>query len=211
MTAFIFINGDLSNTSTLPSFIKSEDTIICADGGTEHAVNLGIVPDVVIGDMDSISTKTKEKLSSGKTEWISYPKEKDFTDSELAIKYAIDRKFEEIIIVGILGNRLDHFLANIFHIAELTKNHRNIRIIEGNQHIYFVYEKITLQGKKNDQLSLISMHTDCIGITTENLEYKLQNETLPLGSTRGISNVFTEENISVHIKKGILIAIHSHQ
>ncbi len=207
--AFIFINGNLSNTSTLLSFIKSEDAIICADGGTEHAVNLKLIPHMVIGDMDSISDETKNKLSSEKTEWITFPREKDFTDSELAIKYTIDRKFDEIIIVGLLGNRLDHFLANIFHIAELTKNHRNIKIIEENQHIYFVYEKIIIEGKKNNQLSLIPMHEDCEGIETQGLQYQLKNETLPLGSTRGISNVFDEENISISIKKGLLIAIHT--
>lgn len=209
--AIIFVNGNLAHLQDIKASLQETDTVICADGGANHALACGINPEVVIGDLDSISPEVKTILEERATTIISYPKEKDFTDSELAIQYAIDHHAQEIVIVGLLGDRLDHFLANILHIAHLTKTIQNITMIEGKQTISVIHKTKKFDGKAGDTLSLIPLGTDCTGITTHHLYYQLNNEHLPFGSTRGISNVFTHAQATVTLKRGILLAIHTRE
>ena len=139
--AIIFINGNLSDFSHIQKFISPEDLIICADGGANYAIQNNIIPHVVIGDLDSISPEAQENLRSKDTTFIPYPKEKDFTDSELALEYALEQSVEQIIVVGIMGDRFDHLFANIMHFAQLSKNSQSLKdllIINGNQEISII-------------------------------------------------------------------------
>lgn len=210
--AIIFLNGNLSDFSKLKKYIDKNDEIICADGGANFAVKYGIIPHVVIGDLDSIENDIKKNLEAKPVTFISYPKDKDYTDSELAIQYALEKNYTEVIITGLLGDRLDHFMANIMYISSLQRSKENsstISIINGNQILSIINKTITFSGNIGDNLSLIPLHDEVRGITTQNLQYSLQNETLPLGSTRGISNVFIEETVKVELKKGTLLTVHT--
>lgn len=210
--AIIFINGNLSNFSYINNYIYPEDIIICADGGANYAMQHKIIPDVIIGDLDSISPDVQQYLQSRKTLFIPYPKEKDFTDTELALQYALKQSIDQIIIVGIMGDRFDHLFANIMHIAHIAKNSqpaKEILIMNGNQEIFIINKQKNIVGKKNDLLSLIPLRDNCKKITTKGLKYQLDTEDLPLGSTRGISNVFMQEDVSIYISDGSLLAIHT--
>lgn len=204
----IIINGELSDISKLRTYISPADVVIAADGGANIAVKANIIPHVVIGDLDSITPETKDFLTQNNTSFIPYPPEKDFTDSELAIQYAIEQSYDELIICGILGDRLDHMLANVFHIAQIAQK-TPLTILNGNQEVTVFTGSKTIKGVTNDTLSLIPLSQDCKGITTSGLYYKLSNENLPLGSTRGISNVFTENEAKVTCNEGTLLAIHT--
>lgn len=205
--AAIFLHGNLTTISTVQDYVDSNTLVICADGGAEHAVAASLTPDVIIGDLDSISLSLKTKFEKSSTTFIKYPREKNFTDAELAIHYAIEQEAIVIYIFGLLGDRLDHMLANILFLSQLIHK-SSITIIEGDQKISFIQDKQTFHGKKGDELSLIPLKEDCEGITTNGLYYPLDNDTLHYGSTRGISNVMTQETASVEVKKGVLIAIH---
>src|SRR5690242_11093954 len=99
--AIIFLNGDLSNLSQAKSYINEADYIICADGGTRHALELNLKPNVIIGDFDSLSSELQKNLSGDYIEWVRYNTEKDQTDSELAIEFAIEKRFKTIILFGV--------------------------------------------------------------------------------------------------------------
>ncbi len=205
-TAHIVMNGNLSKgISGLRR--KKNDLIICADGGASYAKKQHIIPDVIIGDCDSISREIKSYFEKKNVQFIKYPQEKDYTDAELAIDYALKNIASELVIYGLFGDRIDHMLSNIFHISTLAKK-IPCRFIEGNTEMQFIHSSAVIKGKNGDELSLIPLKGDCHGVTTEGLYYSLKNETLPFGTTRGISNVFIGLQGEVTLKEGVLFAVH---
>jgi len=147
---------------------------------------------------------------SAPTKIIKYPRKKDKTDFELAIDLSLERKFKEIIIFGIFGDRIDHFLANIFLLAKVQTINKSIKIkiIEGEKEIYILNKEITINGKIGDEVSIIPVSDKLNGVTTNGLEYRLKNEVLMFGSTKGISNVQTIGSAKIKVKKGIAIIIY---
>jgi thiamine pyrophosphokinase len=207
--ALIFLNGDLSNVQRAKTYLKNTDLIIAADGGAEFVLKLGMIPHVIIGDNDSLSKKTQSQLANQPIEWITFPKEKDATDSELALQHAIENDFKEILLFGVLGTRSDHFLTNIFALTNHAKKGITLKIIEGNQEMQVIHDAIILRGKVGDLVSLIPITGDARGVSTQNLQYPLTNETLFFGSSRGISNVMTDRTAKVNLSKGLLLVIQS--
>jgi thiamine pyrophosphokinase len=207
--AIIFYNGDLSNLQKAKQYINSTDFIVCADGGANHATKLGIKPDVIIGDFDSLPEIEQKKFAKQKVQFITFEREKDETDSELAIQFAIKKGFKTILIFGLFGSRIDHMLTNIFSLDFVSSINVNVTMIEGNQEIRVIKNKIKLYGKKNDLVSLIPLKGDAKQVTTKNLQYPLKNETLKFGYSRGISNVFTKATAEISLREGSLLVIHS--
>jgi len=200
--AVIFVNGNLSDVSQAKKIIKKEDFLIAVDGGVNYIKKLGLKPKIIIGDMDSIKPELLKKYKS-----IKYPRKKDKTDFELAVDYCLENKFKEIIIFGILGDRIDHLLANIFLITKIqTQNPKiKIKILEGKKEIYILNKEITIKGKIGDEVSIIPVSEKLEGVTTEGLYYRLIDNTLSFGSTRGVSNVMNKKIVKITIKKGVAL------
>lgn len=207
--AVIFLHGDKPSKKVVTENVKKSDRIICADGGTMHAVSCGLKPDVYVGDLDSISPALYKKSKKEKIEWHIYDKEKNYTDSELAIEYAIKKGFRKILIFGLFGSRLDHMIANLSLFAEKIIEGVQIKAIVEEQHIYFCNYKLVLSGKIGDYLSLLPLKDDVKGVTTKGLKWRLYNDTLYFGKTLGISNEFIEKKVEVQVSKGILMVIHT--
>lgn len=207
MKAVIFANGTIDNSD---SAISGNDLIIAADGGTQHCLSLGITPDVVIGDLDSLTTDNINELQIADVEIIRYPAKKDQTDLELALKLAIDRGADEIVVFGAMGGRWDMSIANILLPAEQNLSNATIRIIDGHHEIMLLRagKEMIFHGKKGDIFSLIPLGRDALGITTIGLEYPLKDDLLRLGSSRGISNLFIENSATVSLKQGLLLCVH---
>lgn len=208
--AIIFLHGDKADVSRVKKHIDTNTLLIGCDGGTQYAIDLGFVPNIVIGDMDSIPTKLKKELKSKKIKFVTYPAKKDNTDAELALLYAIKRGCKEIILTGILGTRIDHLLATIHMLGNPKFKNINLSIIEGNQDLYLVRNYIKLTGKKGDLVSLLPLNGDVEGITTKDLAYSLQGEALRGYETMGVSNVLTENKAEISLKTGTLLVIHQH-
>lgn len=208
--AVIFVNGNLSDIGQAKNIIEKEDCLIATDGAARHIIKLGLVPNVIIGDMDSISPNLLEQSHLSPTILIKYPIKKDKTDFELAVDYCLENKFEEIIIFGVLGDRIDHLIANILLITKIQSEKRStkIKIIENKKETYVLNEKIEISGQIGDELSIIPISSKLEGVVTRGLEYRLDNETLSLGSTRGISNIFNSSLITIEVKKGVALVIH---
>jgi len=209
MQYVIFTGGDFSTSSLSQKAIKDADVIIAADGGANAALSLSLYPTIIIGDMDSITNATKEILQKRNTEFITSSSEKDETDTELAINYAIEKKATGITILGgITGDRLDHIIANILL---MTRYGSIIRFITGEQTSWVTTGRATqrIEGKEGDLLSLIPLRGDIENVTTTNLYYSLKNEKLIFGRPRGVSNVFTKNSVSVSFESGILLFVHT--
>ncbi len=200
MKALIIGSGNF--TKRVFSLLGDEFFAICADGGYDYAKKHNITPDIVIGDMDSV----KEKIT-GKT--LIFPKEKNETDSEIAINYAIENGYTELILTGFTGSRLDHTLNNIFLLKTTYEKGAKAVIIDDDNEIYYLDGKLTLNGNKGEFFSIIPFEGDVFGVTVENVKYPLKNETLHFGESRGISNEFLGEKCTITIQEGKAIVIKS--
>ena len=198
----VFAGGD-SPSSQAVRLIPGEAYVIAADSGLDHAHRLGFKADLLVGDLDSVSLNAAD-LHGG--EVARYSEDKDCTDLELAMQAAIP-KADLIIVVGGHGGRLDHLLAN----AELLADHRwsAARIIwaAGEDLATVVRHRTTLYGRSGDLVSLIPLGGHAIGVTTEGLRWSLENATLAAGSTRGVSNRFTETKAHISVVQGVLLAV----
>lgn len=186
------------------NFFSKDDYIICADRGLKNAEYLGITPDLIVGDMDSYDGNTG-KFSCAT---VSFPREKDKTDTELAIEFARDVSPDEIIIIGALGKRFDHALGNIHLLCKGFTTGIPVVIIDSHQRIDLVWKNLYVDsGKAGDVISLIPFSSEVTGIVTSGLKYPLENETLYAGETRGISNEILQIPFSIAVKSGLLLVI----
>lgn len=202
----VFLHGNPPKADFVKQHMKEDDVIICADGGTGYAFNLGLKPHIVIGDFDSLSKKFKARLVKENIPMQTFPREKDETDSELVLRYVVEQGFTDIIIFGWMGSRLDHALANLFLFGNVKKNIQ-VRIVELDQVLYLVHSLLKLNGKKGELVSLLPLNGDVSGVSTKGLKWALKNETLHYGKTRGISNEFVGKTAEIRVKKGMLLVI----
>jgi len=140
----IFLNGVIEDYNYIKNKIIDEDFIISVDGGIRHIKELELYPDLILGDFDS--SVFSEALEYKKAEIKKYNKDKDFTDGEIAINYAIKEEFSEVIIIGALGNRIDHTFSNVFMLEKLNDNNIIGTIVEKNNEIKYLNEKIIISG-----------------------------------------------------------------
>ena len=176
---------------------------IAADSGLDHAHRLGLEADLLVGDLDSVSLNAAERHFG---DVQKYSEDKDYTDLELAMEAAMPRA-EQVVVVGGHGGRLDHLLAN----AELLGDHRwltaGIVWLAGEDLATVVRHQATIHGKPGDLVSLIPLGGHAIGVTAEGLQWSLENATLAAGSTRGVSNRFTETDAHISVRQGALLAV----
>lgn len=214
--AIIFANGELPNPESARALLRPDDFLIAADGGTMHILNLGLVPNIVIGDMDSMQESVLLRLGNSNVEMRRYPADKNETDLELALGYAIESGYREIIIVAALGGRLDQTLANIslladlrpFDVARGRPSTFNLRLDDGVEEIFFCRDQAQVRGRSGDTVSLLPWGGAVTGIHTENLKWQLNGEALSPEKTRGISNEMTAEMAAIRIQSGLLLIIH---
>jgi thiamine pyrophosphokinase len=206
----IFANGNLPDVKSARGLIRADDLILAADGGTRHALDLGLTPSVIIGDLDSASFDLKPLTEAG-AKIIQYPRDKDKTDLELALDYAIENGQREILILAALGARLDQTLGNLSLLTNLQYAKLNIRLDDGVEEAFFARDQALIRGGSGDPVSLIPWGSEILGIHTEGLRWPLSNETLLPYQTRGISNEMLGNVASIKIKSGLLLVIHRRQ
>ena len=205
--AIIFANGRMEAPPPIIKNINSSDLIIAADGGTHHCKSLGITPNVIIGDFDSLDPKDVTIYQQAGVEIIQYPAHKDETDLELALQLALKNEVTHVFIIGALGDRWDMTIANVLLAAHPEFSQLTIRLLDGSQELTILRGEgqIDIAGRPGSILSLIPIAGDAHGITTHGLEYPLNNETLYFGTSRGVSNVFLHAHAKVIIREGILL------
>lgn len=281
MTGVIICGGRIEDYNRAGKYCRGADIVISADSGARHCKALGIVPDIVLGDFDSIDRGDFRELEAAGAEILRYPVEKDMTDSELAVETAIKSGCSRVILLGSFGSRLDHSISNLFLLKKLhdanvegiiADEKNEIRLISGSIKLNSI--SISLNsgsiGLNNDSISLdngnisqnngsisqnngsispnkdsISLNKDSIslnngstglyngsiklkredgvfvslvpfggdasGVSTRGLYYPLDGAVLRMGSSRGISNVFVDDEAYVEVKDGLLLVILSRE
>jgi len=211
MRCIIFINGELTHPQQALDLIQPDDLLIAADGGAEHLCALGLQPDIVVGDGDSLSQKTTLALEQAGVRFLKYPSRKDQTDLELALDYARQQNTREILLFAALGGRWDQTLANILLCFQPELADIDITILAGSQKLFPIRHNITLHGQPGDTVSLLAVGGDAEGVTSNGLEYPLRNDRLPFGISLGISNVLTTTMATITVCQGQVLCIHNTQ
>ena len=207
----ILANGELPDIHKARSLIQRDDYIICADGGTRHALTLGLRPNLIIGDLDSTEQDAVQKFRDAGVAIESYPQDKNETDLELAIHHAIELQREQVIIVAALGGRLDQTLANIALLGDIRHPSLDIRLDDGLEEIFLCRDQAEVHGRSGDIVSLIPWQGAASEVQTVGLRWALHKETLYPDKTRGVSNEMIGDTASVSIGAGLLLIVHRRQ
>ena len=191
--------------------LKEVDFLICADGGANYAVLSGCMPNLLIGDLDSILPENLNRCENAGCEIERYPCEKDETDLELALSRAEEQaRFvgqTDIWLYGATGKRIDHFLGNVALMLAYAKKGYRVRLVDPEHEIWIIIEgREEIRGSLRQELSLIALSEKAI-VTTEGLSYPLQREVLLQESPRGVSNVFLGEEAVVQVHEGWVMVV----
>lgn len=207
MSVLIFANGVIEAIDWIRPHLKEAVAVIAADGGSRHLLRLGVRPDMVIGDLDSLDRTIYVDWAAAGTTFVTVSVEKDETDLELALLHAIEYYPDEIKIFGALGGRLDQMLANILLLAHPSFAHRRIELVEPDQRAWLIQKQVEITSPPRKLVSLIPLGGDVkIGRTT-GLKWKLEDEILRFGPARGISNVMIEDKALVEVVAGTLLCV----
>ena len=200
MRAVIISGGTISDYEYIKAQINNGDTIICADSGYNHAVKMGLAPDIVVGDFDSIGKMPND------IPCLSYPSHKDLTDTEIAIEHARSKGLKSFLLIAATGSRIDHSLTNILLLKYFLERGETAVIVNENNKVMITDSQLRLSGLPGSIVSLVPL-TDCYGVTTNNLAYPLSDAAMFVGKGLGVSNIMLDDNATVFVKDGVLLVI----
>lgn len=210
MTTLIFANGDIKGASWIRPELAQAQTVVAADGGARHLWRLNHLPDVVIGDMDSLPRDVRQWLEEGEVPLIIHPHLKDETDLELALLHAADLE-DDIVVIGGFGGRFDQTLANIMLLAHPALDGRRVELRTQHERAWLIRELGEIHGSVGDTVSLIPLGGNVLVEWTHGLQWPLRDELLVFGPARGVSNVLTGSVATVKIASGVLLCLHTDQ
>ncbi len=209
--AVLVANGQIRDDRAARAVIQSGELLIAADGGARHLARLGFTPHIVVGDMDSLTDAELAQLQAAGAGILRYPAEKDETDLELAIAYALEQGCTVLRIVAALGDRIDQTLANIFLLDYPGLENIDARLDDGREEVFLVRDRALISGGVGDGVSLLPIGGAAHGVATHGLRYPLQNETLYPERSRGVSNEMLAALAEIQVVEGKLICIHTRQ
>jgi len=210
LNAVVFTNGVIENPERARGAAEGADLVIAADGGVRHCLRLGVIPKIVVGDLDSLADDDRQTLEASGTEFVVHPQDKDQTDLELALLAAVAREVDEIIVLGAMGGRIDMTLANVHLLALPEVSEIQVELWLGDQTAWLIRPPGgTIRGELGDTVSLIPLGGPAKGVNTRDMRYSLGDETLEFGPARGISNVVAGPQPRIELRAGSLLAVHT--
>ena len=218
MRALIVADGVPPERSQLdaswPGWDAAIDLVVAADGGARVAEGLGLKPELIVGDGDSLGPVELGRYRAAGAEILLSPVAKDESDTELSVLAAIARGADRVTILAAFGGRLDHALANIWLLALPALRDRSAELLDGSTRVTLIaatgdapVRRVLSDGRAGDVVSLLPLDSIVDGIRTENLEYPLHDEPLIVGPSRGLSNVRGEGVVAVTVRRGRLLVI----
>jgi thiamine pyrophosphokinase len=204
--ALVFAGGDAPDPGDLPASAV-DALVIAADSGLDHARALGVAVDLVVGDLDSVDPAALDAAVAAGTTVEQHPVAKDATDLELALDAALDRGATSVHVIGIGGGRFDHLLGNVLLLGSSRYEAARVDARIGDSRITVVHDRATLDGAPGGLCSLLPLGGPALGVRTDGLRFPLRRETLPAGTTRGVSNEFLGARAEVSLEDGVLLAV----
>ena len=203
MKRCVIVGGaEIRNYDRIKNLLRNDDYVIYCDCGLKHKEALGIAPDLIIGDFDSWEKPETD------IETITLPTVKDDTDTVYAVKEAIKRGYDEFLLLGVSGGRLDHTLGNLSILLNLFKQGKKAEAVDDYSIITVVEEKPEFISGEFAFFSLLAIDGEAQGVTIRNAKYPLEDAVFTPDFPFGVSNeVLPGETAEVSVKKGNLILI----
>lgn len=203
MSRCVIIGGaDISNYDFIRSKLKETDYLIYCDSGLKHRPKLGLEPNLIIGDFDSFENPNEN------IETIVLPTVKDDTDTVFAMKEALKRGFDDFVIVGVIGGRLDHTLGNVSMLLYLHSLNKNAVIIDDYSEMQIVDSTPTFIDDSYSFFSLLCLTGKACGVTIKNAKYELSNAEITTEYQYGVSNEpLKNKTTEITVKEGCLLLI----
>jgi len=194
--------GEILDYSRVASFIASGAFVICADGGANHCAKLGLSPNLLVGDFDSLPGQ----MPPG-TERIPLCTKKNYTDSFHAAEQAQSRGHTRLLLSGMLGGRLDHTLGNLSLLAGLTKAGASALLTDGRTDVYALAGEgeLALPNREGCYFSVLAFES-CCDVSIAGGKFPLENYPLSPDDPRALSNEFAGKDVRITQKSGLLIA-----
>ncbi len=207
MSKAVIITSFIENEINIRARLNSEDYVICTDGGYDIAYAQGIHPDLILGDFDSIQGELPENV-----EIKRFKPEKDFTDLELAIKTAAESEFTELEIIGGIGGRLDHTVANLQLFYHYHTCFKSMLMLDGRNMCFVLNSKkestFVIPFVGDSYFSVFSLTPKTTGLSIKDAKYELTNHTLTNDFPLGVSNEFSDnKNAVISMDDGILLIV----
>lgn len=203
MRCVIISGSQDTNVEEIKSLCTSDDFIVCADSGYSFAKKAGLTPNLIIGDFDSL----KEELPQN-TEVVKLNTHKDDTDTEHCVMECIRRGYKDFLLLGSIGGRTDHTFANIATLAFLSEYNYNGIARNNGEEIRILKEgSYEMNNKKGLIFSVFPYGCESVNVTYKGAEYMLNNKTLTYNVSRGISNVFVDDEAEITINRGRAILL----
>ncbi|MHC1721268.1 MAG: thiamine diphosphokinase [Clostridiaceae bacterium] len=209
MKTVILSGGKAPSLKLLESELRDASNLIGVDSGGNFLRESGIVPDYLVGDFDSIEIESLEYFKDTKCRILEYPKDKDFTDTELALELAVRLESNQIVFLGSTGTRLDHVLGNMGLLKTCVKNGIEAFIKDENNSIMMTDKPLTINAEPGTTFSLQAFSGAVENLTLSNARYPLNNYKLEIGDPLTISNKFLENTVDIMFTKGLLMIMYS--
>ena len=209
----IFLNGEYNYSQKFMDNLILDDTLcFCADGGVNFIYKYGKIPEIIIGDLDSIEKKVLDYYEKKNVLIKKFPRDKDFTDFELILAEienfkkngkSKNKDLEKIFVVGGLGKRIDMTLNNLF----LMERYKNLVFLSENEEIFYAEKSFALKNKKGYEFSIIPISENIEKLTLKGFKFEIDKVDVERKSSRLVSNVVTEELCKVDFEKGKMLII----
>lgn len=205
MKCVIFASAKIKNYEFLKDFSFEDSYIICADGGLIHTRNLGITPNLWMGDGDSLPGGVPDGI-----ETLTFPSRKDFTDTDLAIQHALEKGYKDITVIGGLGGRIDHEFSNLCLLKKILDNGGCGTLMDENNVITMKNAPFTIEKGGMEYVSFFPFGGDVTHFSVSGMRYEAKDITLKIGETLGVSNCFDEgTKAEISFESGYLLVISS--
>jgi thiamine pyrophosphokinase len=206
---FVVSGGELGD----PAFLREQAAkaapvaVICADGGARHLSAAGIIPTLIVGDMDSLDSKSLAYYETKGCRIIRHPRRKDETDTELALREAFRMEPAEVWIWGALGHRVDHALANISLLVQGKQEGIEVKLIDEWCELFLIDRRRVLEGEVGQTVSLFPFAGPAAGITLTGFEFPLTKAVMEIGRPYGVSNRLIAKRGMIEVDSGRLLAV----
>jgi len=208
----ILANGDWGaneDLKRLSELVQHADHIVATDGALDHAIKCGVEVNTLIGDLDSLADPTQLEDRFPDMEILRYPTDKDWTDLELAVDWALEQSPVSIAVFGATGGRIDHTMANLALLEKGLHSGIPIELISGNESVRLIQGNLAIDNAQiGDRVSLLPISLFAT-ISTQGLKFPLTSEKLFRGKGRGISNVVESTPVSISVESGVLAIVHA--
>ena len=208
MKALIVSGGNPPSKELLFSLLDNIDIIIGADKGCDTLDKYNIRPNYILGDFDSVNPKALKALEDMGIARYKFKKEKDDTDTKIAVDLAIEKGATEIYMLGVTGTRLDHTMANIGLLGYCLEKGIKSYIVDEFNKIYLTDEPLILKGEKGQVISLRAYNEEVINFNIEGSKYDLKNYNLSINDGITTSNEFLDSDIKITFNNGIVMIIY---